>query len=100
MKKINEQELIKDRTVNKVQFDKEWFFSVEDMEDYLKEDLTGVESVSLTITSDEGEQYITKCATWEDIKRFLQKEPLEDFRGSVLKNRKPGSLSSVRGRKK
>ena len=98
MRKVNEQELIKDRTVNKVQFDKEWFYSIEDMEDYLNEDLSGVESVSLTIMVD-GEQYTTKCATWEDIKRVLEKEPLEDFRGSVLKNRKPSSDSSVRKKK-
>jgi len=96
MKKVNELELIKDQSIGKVQFDKEWFFSVGDMEDYLNEDLSGVESVSLPVTID-GEQYTTKCATWEDIKRVLETEPLEDFRGSVLKNRKPGV---VKGRKK
>lgn len=89
MRKVNEAVLRKDSSVNKVQFDKEWFYSIEDMEDYFKEDLSKVEYVTLPITID-GLQYDTKCATWEDIARALQKEPLEDFRGSVLKHRKPG----------
>lgn len=99
MRKVNEQELIKDRTVNKVQFDKEWFYSLEDMEDYLKEDLSKVESVHLPIMIDDV-QYTVKCATWEDIKRALQKEPLEDFRGSVLKNRKPKTEDSLKRKNK
>ena len=89
MKKVNEAELRKDSSVNKVQFDKEWFYSIEDMEDYLKEDLSAVEYVSLPIVID-GEEYMTRCATWEDIFRVLQKEPLEDFRGSVSR-KKPAS---------
>jgi len=88
MRKVNEEILRKDSSVNKVQFDREWFYSINDMEDYLKEDLSKVEYVTLPITID-GEEYITKCATWEDIIRALQKEPLEEFRGSVFKNRKP-----------
>ncbi|RZJ74054.1 MAG: hypothetical protein EOO45_09630, partial [Flavobacterium sp.] len=64
MKKVNEAELRKDSSVNKVQFDKEWFYSIEDMEDYLKEDLSAVEYINLPITID-GEEYITRCATWE-----------------------------------
>jgi hypothetical protein len=88
MKKLTEEIVRKDSSVNKVQFDREWFYAVEDMEDYLKEDLTGVESVTLPIEID-GIKYNMKCTTWDDLQRFLQKEPLEDFRGSVLKNRKP-----------
>ena len=47
MKKINEAELRKDSSVNKTQFDKEWFYAVEDMEDYLNESLEGVEYVNV-----------------------------------------------------
>ncbi|MXN90549.1 hypothetical protein GR160_04870 [Flavobacterium sp. Sd200] len=86
-KKINEQALRKDSTVNKIQFDKEWFYAVKDMEDYLDEDLTGIECITLPMTID-GFRYNVKCSTWEDITRFLQKEPLEDFKGSVLKDKK------------
>ena len=87
MKKINEAELRKDSSVNKTQFDKEWFYAVEDMEDYLNESLEGVEYVNLPVKID-GIPYTMKCATLEDIVRFRQKEPLEDFKGSVLRNKK------------
>ena len=82
MKKLSEEIVKKDSSVNKVQFDREWFYSVKDMEDYLNEDLSGVEAINLPMVFDERE-YIIKCATWEDITRVLQKEPLEDFKGSV-----------------
>jgi hypothetical protein len=85
-RKVNEEILRKDSSVNKVQFDKEWFYSVKDMADYLSEDLNGVEYVTLPMVIDEL-TYNVKCATWEDITRFLQKEPLEDFKGSVLRNK-------------
>jgi glycine cleavage system H lipoate-binding protein len=88
MKKINEEILRKDSSVNKVQFDKEWFYSIKDMTDYLNEDLTGVEYIHLPMIIDEV-KYTVKCATLEDILRFLKKEPLEDFRGSVLRSKKP-----------
>jgi hypothetical protein len=87
MKKITEAIIRKDSNINKVQFDKEWFYSLEDMEDYLKEDLSGVEAVTLPMDI-YGEIMNVKCATWEDIERFRQKEPLEDFRGSVLRQKK------------
>jgi len=87
MKKITEAIVRKDTTIHKIQFDKEWFYVVEDMEDFLNEDLTGIETVTLPVNYD-GEKIEMPCATWEDIERFRQKEPLEDFRGSVLFNRK------------
>lgn len=86
-KKITEAIIRKDTTIAKVQFDKEWFYSVKDMEDYLNEDLSAVEAVTLPIVID-GEEYMVKSATWEDIQRALVKEPLEDFRGSVLRKKK------------
>ncbi len=85
MKKITEAIVRKDTTIHKVQFDKEWFYSIEDMEDFLKEDLTGVEAVHLPMDI-YGEVMNVKCATWEDIERF-RNEPLEDLRGSVLRRK-------------
>lgn len=101
MKKITEAIVRKDASVHKIQFDKEWFYAVEDMEDYLNEDLTGVETVSLPMDMF-GEILNVKCATWEDIERFLQKEPLENFRGSVFKNppQTAAKKPATRGRKK
>jgi len=86
MKKITEAIVRKDKTVNKLQFDKEWFYSLEDMQDFLNEDLSGVEAVTLPMDI-YGEILNVKCATWEDIERFRQKEPLDDFRGSVLRKK-------------
>ncbi|MFL9843854.1 hypothetical protein [Flavobacterium rhizosphaerae] len=86
MKKLKEETLRKDTTVAKVQFDKEWFYSVKDVADYLGEDLTGVEYIQLPVVID-GITYTMKCAAWDDILRVVQKEPLEDFRTSVLFNR-------------
>lgn len=68
-KKLKEVILLKDASVKKVQFDKIWFFDLKDMEDYLHEDLTGVEFIHLPFLVDD-EKIDTKCATIEDIERF------------------------------
>lgn len=68
MKPLNEKLLIKEAAINKVQFDTEWFFSLEDMAFYLKEDLSEVEFVHLPMSIGE-QQQIVKCATFEDILR-------------------------------
>jgi hypothetical protein len=36
MKPLNEKLILKDATINKVQFDTEWFYKLEDMAFYLK----------------------------------------------------------------
>lgn len=60
--------LLKDATIHKVQFDKEWFFHLKDVADYLGEDLSGVEFIHLSFTIDD-EVVQAKCATLEDIER-------------------------------
>jgi len=70
-KKLKEVILLKDASVKKVQFDKIWFFDLKDMEDYLHEDLKGVEFIHLPFLVDD-EKIDTKCATIEDIERFQQ----------------------------
>lgn len=89
MKKVTEAIIRKEASINKIQFDKEWFYAVEDLVDYLKEDLSGIETVTLPVPID-GVPYTMPCATWEDVERVRHKEPLDDYRGSVLRNRKPG----------
>lgn len=86
MKKISEMVIRKDSSVNKIQFDKEWFYSVKDVADFLNEDLTGVEYVHLPIVID-GVIFTVKCAAWEDIERIRQKELLEDYKGSTLRKK-------------
>ena len=75
----------KDSSIHKVQFDKDWFYSIEDMEDFLKEDLSAVEAISLPMVVYR-EEIVVKCATWEDIERVRIK-PLDDLKGSVLRNK-------------
>jgi hypothetical protein len=45
MKPLNEKLILKDATINKVQFDTEWFYKLEDMAFYLKEDLSEVDYI-------------------------------------------------------
>ena len=68
MKPLKEKLLIQDATIYKVQYDTEWFFNLEDMAFYLKEDLSEVEWIYLPMMI-EGEQEIVKCCTFEDILR-------------------------------
>ncbi|GGB74708.1 hypothetical protein GCM10007424_13310 [Flavobacterium suaedae] len=82
MKKLNEKVLRKESIIRKVQYDKEWFYSVEDIADYLKEDLTGIEYINLNVLTEYG-MVNMPCATLEDIKRILNKEPLQGFSSSV-----------------
>jgi hypothetical protein len=44
MKPLNEKLILKD-AINKVQFDTEWFYKLEDMAFYLKEDLSEVDYI-------------------------------------------------------
>ena len=87
MKKITEAIIRKEATINKIQFDKEWFYVVDDVADFLNEDFTGIETVTLPIIIDDV-PYNMLCATWEDFERIRQKEPLEDFKGSVFRDKK------------
>lgn len=72
-KKLKELLLLKDASVKKVQFDKIWFFDLKDMQDYLEEDLSEVETVHLPFMVD-GEPVNTKCATIEDIERVRREK--------------------------
>ena len=68
MKPLKENLLIKDATINKIQFDTEWFFHLDDMTFYLKEDLSEVEFVYLPMIIAGNQEYV-KCAAFDDIIR-------------------------------
>ncbi|MGL2994589.1 hypothetical protein [Flavobacterium sp. TSSA_36] len=68
MKPLREKLLLQDASIHKVQYDKEWFFKLDDMAFHLKEDLSEVEFVYLPIKI-EGEEEIVKCSSFEDILR-------------------------------
>lgn len=87
MKKLKEEVIRKDSSIRKVQYDKEWFYSVTDMQDYLKEDLTGIETVTLEVRTEFGTQKL-RCATLEDVERILRRELFEDTQDSISKKTK------------
>jgi hypothetical protein len=68
MKPLNEKLLRQNATINKVQYDVEWFYKLEDLSFYLKEDLSAVEFIFLPMIID-GEQEFVKCASFEDVMR-------------------------------
>ena len=68
MKFLIEKLLLEDATIHKVKYDKEWFYNLEDIAFYLKEDLSEVDFIHLPMMI-EDEQEFVKCATFEDILR-------------------------------
>ena len=68
MTPLNEKLLIKEATIHKYLYDKEWFFYLDDLAFFLREDLSQVEHVYLPMEID-GEQEFVKCATFEDVLR-------------------------------
>jgi hypothetical protein len=68
MKPLNEKILIKEVGINKFQYDRVWYFHLEDMTFYLKENLSDVEFIHLPMIID-GEQEFVKCASFDDIVR-------------------------------
>lgn len=68
MKPLLEKLLLKEASINKVQFDTEWFYNLDDIADYLKEDLSEVEYIHLPMLIEEEQEFV-KCATFEDIQR-------------------------------
>jgi hypothetical protein len=68
VKPLLEKLLLEDATIHKVQYDKEWFFNLDDMAFYLKEDLSEVDYIHLPMMIEEEQEFV-KCATFEDILR-------------------------------
>ena len=68
MKPLIEKLLLEDATIHKVKYDKEWFYNLEDIAFYLKEDLSNVDYIHLPMLIFDLEE-IVKCATFEDIQR-------------------------------
>ena len=68
MKPLLEKALLKEASINKIQFDKEWFYKLDDISFYLKEDLSNVDSIYLPMIIDDEQEFV-KCSTFEDIQR-------------------------------
>ncbi|KAF2518120.1 hypothetical protein E0W68_10300 [Flavobacterium salilacus subsp. salilacus] len=88
MLKIDKEKLLNEQTVNKVQFNNEWYFDVDSVASHLKEDLSEVESITLPFGSDSevsnGVSY-KKAATIENIEKGRKQEPLSEFNKALLK---------------
>ena len=81
-KSLKQSLLLKEATIHKVQFDKEWFFHLKDMSDYLGEDLSGVEAIHLPFTIDE-EIIEARCAHWKTLKEE-EKRCSQEQKGYLL----------------
>jgi hypothetical protein len=66
MKPLNEKLILKDATINKVQFDTEWFYKLEDMAFYLKDIRS---RLYLFTFHNRWKQEFVKCSSFEDIYR-------------------------------
>ena len=80
MLKIDKEKLLADDTVQRVQFENEYYFSVEDVAKYLNEDLYDVEGIQLPIAGE-----YKKTATLEQIEKGRKQEPLSKFNEALLK---------------
>lgn len=68
MKPLIEKLLLEDATIHKVKYDKEWFYNLDDIAFYLKEDLSEVDFMHLPMLIFDEEE-IVKCSTFEEIQR-------------------------------
>lgn len=83
MKPIKEILLLKDATIHKVQFDIEWFYCLDDLVFYLKEDLSEVDTIYLPMIIDDQEKFI-KCCTFEDLLRGRKQIFIDNQGGNIL----------------
>lgn len=68
MKLLIEKLLLEDASIHKVKYDREWFFHLDDIAFYLKEDVSKIEFIYLPMFIFDEEE-IVKCCTFEDIQR-------------------------------
>ena len=72
MTPLKEILLIKEATIHKVQFDTEWFYNIEDLSFFLKEDLSEVDTIYLPMMIFDENEFV-KCCTFEDLMRGRKK---------------------------
>jgi hypothetical protein len=84
MLKLNKDTLLAAETVAKVQFEGEYYFSIDDVATLINEDLSGVEFMWLPFK--EGQKWAqTKAATIEQIEAGRKPEELSEFNKALLK---------------
>lgn len=83
MIRLDKEALLQESTVNKVQFDNDWYFDIESVAQYIKEDLSDVVSIILPFNSE-----YKKAATIKDIEAGRKQEELSEFNKALLKMKK------------
>lgn len=86
LKILEKEKLLQDESVHKTEFEKQWYFSLEDVAIYLQEDLSEVENIELPLLID-GKRKTVQTATFEDIEKGRKKEELSEFNKALLKAR-------------
>lgn len=86
MKILEKEKLLQDESIHKTEFEQQWYFSLEDMTEYLQEDLSEVEYLELPLLIG-GKRKTVKTAIFEDIEKGRKKEELSDFNKALLKAR-------------
>ena len=80
MLRLKEEDLLREETVNKVEFDGRWYFDIDSVATYIKEDLSDVEGITLPFSG----EYI-KASTLENIEKGRKQETLSEFNKALLK---------------
>ena len=83
MLKLNKEILLKEETVIKIQFDNEWYFDVNSVAAFIKEDLSAVAGITLPFGGNE--VIYKKAAKIEDIEAGRKEEELSEFNKALLK---------------
>lgn len=83
IKILNKQQLLEDKSINKTEFENQWYFSLDDVSKYLEEDLSEVESIELPLLID-GKRKTVKCGIFENIEKGRKRESLSNFNKKLL----------------
>lgn len=86
MKILEKEKLLQNESIHKTEFEQQWYFSLEDMIEYLQEDLSEVEYLELPLLIG-GKRKTVKTATFDNIEKSRKKEELSDFNKALLKAR-------------
>ncbi len=84
MLRLDKEKLLQEETVQKVQFANDWYFDLDSVAKFIKEDLSEVEAITLPFDGESGVTY-KKAATIENIEKGRKQEPLSEFNKALLK---------------
>lgn len=80
MLKLKKETLLAEEKIQRVSFENEWYFDVDSVAAFIKEDLSAVNGITLPF----GGEY-KKAAKLEDIEAGRKQEELSEFNKALLK---------------